>query len=99
MGDGPVGAPYEPPLAAEFPVFCCLKEVIGGGVAEALPAPKLPKMSSNDFSPYGLAAGEVKAPMISVLAVRRKNGLFALEVDSAGLATWADPATGDPVLP
>ncbi len=85
IGVDPEGVPYDPTLADEFPVFCCLNDVVGGGVAD-LPCPKPPNMSSNDLSLYDLAGGEAKAPMISALPVRLKKGLFALVVDSAGLA-------------
>ena len=64
-----------------------MNDVGGGGVLDALGA-KPPKMSSNDLSPYGFAmGGDAKAPIMSVLPVRLKKGLLALEVEGAGLAT------------
>jgi hypothetical protein len=56
-------------------------------VAEALGGNAGPKRSSKDLSEaFFVGGGEENAPMISVLAVRRKKGLLALEVEGAGLA-------------
>jgi hypothetical protein len=51
VGVTPGGVPYDPTLADEVPVVWGLKEVGGGGVPEALLAPKSPKMSLTDRSP------------------------------------------------
>jgi hypothetical protein len=83
------GVLYEPALAVEAPVCWGLNEVCGGGggVAEALGGNEGPKRSSKDLSEtFLVGGGEANAPIISVLAVRRKKGLLALEVEAAGLA-------------
>lgn len=49
-----------------------------------------PKTSSKDVSFKALGGGEANAEAISVLPVRRKNGLLADVADRAGLATCVD---------
>jgi hypothetical protein len=95
LGLAEAGVANEPTLPVEVPVLCLNTAAAagGGGVpAWLLPTPPPtgpgPNTSSNALSVNDLMGGENVAAM-SVLPVRLKKGLLALDTDRAGLATCA----------